>query len=112
MFKINPSPTFVAEVPISVPGEAAGVSTIRFTFHHKNKEQALAYMNRAMEKGVDVALLDEVIDAWAGVTAADGSPVPYSVSALQELLSNFAPAASDIFLAYCRELTEAKRKNS
>jgi hypothetical protein len=41
----------------------------------------------------------------------DGKDVPYTLTALSDLLENYSASQGEIFRAYLRELTEAKRKN-
>ncbi len=110
MFNLDPSPTFVADVPLSRPGLAKPVS-IKVTFRHKNRLQMVAYVAASQGKTDDVAVLDEVIAGWSGLVDAEGAEVPYSVTALSKLLTNYTPARGELFAAYLSELTDAKRKN-
>lgn len=110
MFKLQPNPTFTAQVPISVAGLPEPLE-LAVTFRHKNKAALEAWLSGAKGKA-DEALLHEVIESWAGVQGADGAEVPYSLTALGELLSNYPAAHGELFRGYLRELTEAKRKNS
>ena len=110
MFKLNPSPTFVAQVPLSVPGLAEPLE-VAITYRHKNKTALGAWMAGAAGKA-DAELLHEVIAGWSGMQGEDGAEVPYSLTALTDLLENYPAAHGELFKAYLRELTEAKRKNS
>lgn len=109
MFKLNPAPTFVAPVPLSVPGLPEPVN-VTVTYRYKNKAALSAWLN-AMTGKDNVALLHEVIDGWAGISDAAGADVPYSLTALTDLLANYSAAHNELFHAYLRELTEAKTKN-
>ena len=110
MFKLNPSPTFVAQVPLSVPGMPEPLD-IAVTFKHKNKTALKAWMAGASGKD-DAVVLNEVISGWSGLQDDAGAEVPYSITSLTELLNNYAASHGELFRAYLRELTEAKRKNS
>lgn len=110
MFKINPSPVFAVQVPLSVPGLPEPID-VCVTFRHKNKTALARWIADAQGKEHTV-FLHEVIESWSGVQDSDGCDVPYSLSALTDLLGNYSIAHSELFGAYVRELTEAKRKNS
>ena len=110
MFKLQPAPTFVAQVPLTVAGLPDPVE-LAVTFRHKNKAALEAWIAGAKGKTDDV-LLHEVIEAWDGMQDAAGAAVPYSLGALGELLSNYPAAHGELFRGYLRELTEARRKNS
>lgn len=128
MFKLNPAPTFVAQVPLSVPGQAEPVP-LAITFKHKTRPAFAQWHARAhsMPDAVptgaslseiarvvteqDVDVLKEVIEDWSGLVGSDGAPVPYTVANLRELLDNYPASAREIYAAYKAELTEAKRKN-
>lgn len=109
MFKLNPSPTFTAQVPISVPGLPEPLE-LAVTFRHKNKAALQKWMSEAGGKE-DAALLHEVVEGWTGLQDDAGVDVPYSLTALTDLLNNYSAAHGELFRAYLRELTEAKRKN-
>lgn len=109
MFKLNPKPTFVAAVPLSVPGLSEPLEVL-FTFKHKGKEALGKWVATATQK-MDAEALSEVVCDWAGVKDEDGKDVPYTLTALSDLLENYSASQGEIFRAYLRELTEAKRKN-
>lgn len=110
MFKLNPAPTFVAQVPISVPGLSEPLE-VAITFRHKAKTAVKSWMDNAAGK-TDADLLHEIIAGWSGMQAEDGAEVAYSLTALGDLLENYPASHGELFRAYLRELTEAKRKNS
>lgn len=109
MFKLNPNPTFVAAVPLSVPGMAEPLE-VSFTFRHQNKAALSKWMTDAKGKSGSENL-HKIIADWVGVFGEDGLQVPYSLTALTDLLENYSAAEGEIFRAYMQELTEAKRKN-
>jgi Phage tail assembly chaperone len=108
VFQISPHPTFTAPVPLSRPGVSKPID-VMFTFKHKNRLQAVAWMAQK-DKLDDVELLDQAIVGWAGMQDAQGADVPYSTAALSDLISEFTPARGEIFRSYLTELTEAKKK--
>jgi hypothetical protein len=110
MFKINPAPTFTVPVPLSVPGLPEPLE-VNINFKHKSRA-ALAKYLAELGGREHTAYLHEVIDSWTGVHNDAGEPVPYSITALSDLLGNYSVAHAEILAAYTRELTEAKRKNS
>jgi hypothetical protein len=110
MFKLNPAPTFTASVPLSVPGLTEPLEVL-ITFKHKNRTALGKYLGE-MQGREHTDYLHEVIDSWSGVHNDAGEPVPYSLTALTDLLGNYSVAHAEILAAYTRELTEAKRKNS
>lgn len=109
MFKLNPNPTFTVAVPLTVPGMPEPLE-VNMTFRHKNKTALSKWMQEAAGKD-DSALLHEVLSGWSGMQDDTGCDVPYSLSALTDLLCNYPASHSEIFRAYLQELTEAKRKN-
>ncbi len=109
MFNIDPSPRFTAPVPLSRPGLAEPIE-VQITFKHKNRAEVAAWVARGGGAADDVQLLGEVIEGWSGLRDAEGREVPYSVTALSKLLTNYTPARGEIFRAYLCELTEAKKK--
>ena len=110
MFKLNPNPTFTVAVPLTVPGLPEPLE-VSITFRHQNKT-ALANWVRQTADEDGTQTLHKVVVGWVGVQAEDGAEVPYSLTALTNLLDNYPAAQGEIFRAYLKELTEAKRKNS
>lgn len=109
MFQLQPKPTFVANVPLSVPGYPQPVE-VPFTFRHKTRAQLSDWITRSA--GVaDVTFLAEVIETYT-VQGPDGEPVTHTVGVLGTLLDNYPIAHTEIYEAYLRELGESKRKNS
>lgn len=107
MFNLNPSPTFKAKVPLSVPGMAQPLE-VEFTFKHKTRTAVEKWATEYVANpGADT--LGEVIADWS--LKRDGEAVPYSHSALAELIEAYIPARAEISDAYLNELTRAKRKN-
>lgn len=109
MFKLNPKPTFTAPVALSVPGMSEPLE-VTFTFRHQNKTALAKWVAEAATEDSPDAL-HKVIASWSGIKSDDGADSPYSLTALSDLLENYSTAQGEIFRAYLKELTEAKRKN-
>jgi hypothetical protein len=107
MFNLNPSPTFTAPVPLSVPGVSQPLEVV-FTFKHKTRTAMDKWVARYVS-APSVDVLGEVIAGWE--LKRDGESVPYSLSALSELAESYVPALGEISDTYILELTRAKRKN-
>jgi hypothetical protein len=110
MFKVNPNPEFTCPVQLSVPGEAKP-RVVHFVFRHKDKLQLRAWHADALGKS-DAALLDELIVSWSGMVGEDGADVPYSITALEDIITKYWPAREEITDAYLNELRGSKAKNS
>lgn len=110
MFKINPNPTFKADVQLTVIGSTEPAKLV-VTFKHKGRKALadwVALPKKMADAGTpikDADYLDEVIADWEGVDA------PYSVEALDTLLDAYQPAGQELFEAYIRALTESRAKN-
>lgn len=107
MFNFNPSPTFMAPVPLSVPGVAKPLDVV-FTFKHKTRT-AIEKWAQDYLANPGAETLAEVIVGWD--LKRDGEPVPFSFTALSELLEQYTPARVEMSDAYITEITRAKRKN-
>lgn len=110
MFQIQPNPTFAVPVPISVPGMPEPLA-ITITFRHKNKAALRAWADASADKD-DAVLLHELITTWSGLQDDKGADVPYSLAALNDLISGYWAARDEITGAYLKELKESKTKNS
>lgn len=110
MFKLNPSPTFTADVRVTVPG-AEAPALLTLTFRHKGRKEIKRWIESAKAADSDTALLAEVIESWRGVESDSGAPVPYGQEALAQLLDAYPAAGGEIFDAYMAALTRAREKN-
>lgn len=110
MFKINPKPTFKADVQLTVIGSAEP-ATLVVTFKHKGRKALadwVALPKKMAEAGTpvkDADYLNEVIADW------EGPDLPYSIEALDQLLDAYQPSGQELFEAYIRALTESRAKN-
>lgn len=110
MFKLQPNPTFPATVQITVPGLPEPID-VQITFRHKNKAALRAWVADGAGKSA-AALLHELIVSWTGMQDEKGADVPYSLTALTDLLDGYWAAGDEITEAYLTELKESKAKNS
>lgn len=132
MFRIDSTPTFTADVRVSVPG-ADAPAVLTLTFRHKGAKALKAWIESAIEpKGTllsrlinvifrrqaattgaerDAAFLGAVIDGWRDVETHAGAPVPYGPEALAQLLDAYPAAGGEIFNAYLAALTRGREKN-
>jgi len=116
-FKINPAPTFAADVMLTVPGATEPVR-LPVTFRHYSQTafDALVAQAKAQEqagKPVSAAdwLINLVVDWGPGIVDDDDKPVAFSHKALAQLLDNYPGAFGQINSAYGRALVEARAKN-
>jgi hypothetical protein len=107
MFNLNPSPTFKAPVPLSVPGQDKPLEVV-FVFRHKTRTAMEKWLTRFVS-GPSADVLGEVIEGWE--LKRDGEAVAYSHTALAELCESYTPSMGEISDAYILEITRAKRKN-
>ena len=119
-FKIDPSPTFVADVPLSVPGDDRP-KLLKLTFRHKGRRALADYQARAVmvaqqadAPGAEAALVEyvaEIIEGWVGLVDAEGRPLPYTPENLALLLDNYPAAGAEIVRFYNRQLGHARAGN-
>jgi len=105
MFKLNPNPTFKAEVTIPT---TSGAGKITFEFNHKGRKALKDYVASFGEGDSareDVDIIGELIVGWTGVDEK------YSPEALATLLDAYPGAAHAIFESYNRTLVEGRSKN-
>jgi len=106
MFKLNPNPTFKAQVLIPVPGGADGKITV--LFKHKGRkalQEFFASLTDEANTRTDVDALGELIADWEGVDAK------YTAENLEQLLDAYPSAAMALFDAYRNTAMAAVAKN-
>ena len=103
MLKLNPDPTFTADVPLTVPGKAQPV-TIQMEFKYVAGEAAGKFFEDIATK-TNVEAITTFAVGWKKVDA------PFSKEAVEMLLGNYPNAAQEIFAAYQRNLFESRVKN-
>jgi len=107
MFKLQPNPTFSAEVNITTP---QGVVPLKLEFKHMSKK-ALGDWTATSSNKPDIEVLGPVVCGWTDVFDCNGELVPFSHTAFAQLLADYSPAAREIFMAYLLALTESRAKN-
>jgi len=126
VIRLNPSPTFDAEVEITVARDApAEVSIFTFRALGRKRLKSLLILTRLVERNrlrrmaeyvrlcwrlkklaTVVDLLDEIIVSWDGSISE-----PYSKTNLRLLLTEYPGAHIAIYTGFLKGLNEARRKN-
>lgn len=99
--KLTAEPTFRAKVPVPIPG--AGAVDVEFTFKHRTRKDAQAWI----ESIVDQEDTQIVMDAASGWDLDDA----YTAENVERLCENYAGAGLAVFECYVRELRGARAKN-
>lgn len=101
-FKLDPEPTFQAEVRITVPG--GGYLPLPLVFHHKTRSQLDDWVRRREQ--TDQEMFEEIVhDA---PSRPDGLTVKQF---MQKLSENYPAAAMDVYSTYRFELQASRAKN-
>ncbi len=104
-FKIKANPTFVANVSLSVHGQAER-ETVQITFKHLTQKGSAEYWAKVSQEHLtDLEALDLLIESWDGFDAA------YSKENLDILLQNYPKASTELFTAYNAEMVVSAVKN-
>lgn len=107
MFKINPNPTFPADVEISTP---VGTAILKLEFKHLGKE-GLKKLHDIAQTQADIETLVEFTVGWSDVFDAEGNPVPFSADALAKLIDSYPAAPYEIYRAYLNAASGIRTKN-
>lgn len=103
MLKITPEPTFIADVPISIPGKAIP-EKVPFEFKYMGVSELDSFS--VMNKDTAIRdLLPIIVVGWSGID------VPFSIDNLAKLVNAYPSATASIFQTFIKESTEAKTKN-
>lgn len=113
MFKLKKTNTFSWPVRIKVPqdGGTFGVSEIALQFEQLPQE-AFNDLVKAADMDFNAELLRKTVRGWEKVCEEDGTPIPFSDEALEQLLS-IPWARNAAAEAYMEAVSgnRAKRKN-
>ena len=101
LFDLNPSPTFVATVNITVAGEPSRPLQVRY--RRKDTEEYRAFVHK--QQG-DREMVSEIVES-----VIDKDPASTDAQFLERLLAKFPTAAMDIYITFCREMGESRAKN-
>lgn len=98
--KLVADPSFKLKVAIPVPG--AGTSDVEFTFKHKTKDDAKAWLEK--EEGSDAESILAIASGW-------NLDDEFNAENIAILCQSYAGAAVAIVQAYLAELRGARTKN-
>lgn len=112
-FVLKQSDTYTWPVTFDLPIDGGRHQRQSFDGEFRRLSQSrIREIGQQIEAGetTDAELATEVLVGWAGITDDSGKDVPFSQSALQQLL-DVPMLASSIVTAYFSSLQGAKRKN-
>lgn len=114
-FVLKQSPTYIWPVPVEFPGDGGKVIKQTFDAEFKRLSQTrLTEIGEAITAGQvdDVTMACEVLVGWpeGAIKDGEGEPIPFSDSALNQLL-DLPKVASAVVVAFYESLAGAKRKN-
>jgi hypothetical protein len=107
--KLIPDPTFVAKVPLPIPGKEAPVD-VEFTFKHRTRDQMDALVKRVqVAPGEEGALSDTqlVMECACGWELAE----PFNEANVTEFATQYIAGPSKVFETYVAEMAGNRRKN-
>lgn len=105
MLKLQPNPTFKADVEIPVPGEEKPAK-VNFEFRHMPKDELTSFMEERQKAGDGFdGIAQGVVVGWAGVDAA------FSPEVFKQFLQNYLGAGREIAAKYAGELAKARTGN-
>lgn len=107
MFKLQPNPTFTANVDISTPTSTA---PLKLEFKHLGKE-GLKKLNESATTRPDIETLSEIIVSWFDVFDNEGNQIAYSADALAQLIDAYPAAPFEIYRAYINAAAGSRVKN-
>lgn len=107
MFKLQPNPTFPADVEVSTP---VGQAKLKLEFKHLGKE-ALKKLNENAKTQPDIETLSQIVVDWSEVFDADGNPVAFNVDAMAQLIDAYPAAPFEIFQTYIKAASGSRLKN-
>lgn len=103
MLKLNPNPTFKADVQLTEPGKAEP-TVVKITYRYKTRKEVEEFGERVKDFPVADALKEIVAD-WEGI---DAQCTPENIGLLCE---NYLPAGLELLTAYYKELSISRVKN-
>lgn len=112
MFQLDPDPTFDADVGITQPG--GSVVTVRVTFRYYDEAQYAALVEAHRAAPMESIIYALVAD-WATEDAPDGRwhgmPLPYGLSALEQLRMKQPRALQSMLTTWLHEVKGLPLKN-
>lgn len=113
MFKISQSPSYYWTVHFSFPSEKGGFEKANFDCLFKRLTQTRINEIISMAGSgeiTDAKIAQEIVQGWRGITDSNGEEVPFSQSALDQLL-DVPMMATSISSSFIESLSDARRKN-
>lgn len=105
MFKLQPNPTFEANITIPIGGGQEGKIKFKFKRLGKKALRELFASLQDNEDRDDAEVISEIVEGWSGVDT------DFSRDALDTLCDAYPGAAFAIISGYNKELLEGKVKN-
>lgn len=125
MFKLNPNPTFKADVKITVPG--GDPLPVTFEFKHKTRTGLAEWQRSFVQTAPDPTpnapdqtktlikpdrdIVAEYIVGWEGPVNEAGDREPWSVEAFLKFCDNYHTAQMEVYVGYVAALSESRTKN-
>lgn len=103
MLKINPDPTFTADVDITVPGKNE-TAKLSLTFKYLSKTAVKDFWENNKDKK-DSDALTNIVVGWSGIDAE------FTAENFDKFLDNYPAASFEILSSYQALLLESKAKN-
>ena len=103
MLKINPDPTFSADVKITVPGQEE-TAIIGLKFKYRSKKDAKEFFG-ALDGRTDAEIFLDMVVGWSGIDAE------FSPENAEKFLDNYPAAAMEVFAEYPKLLLSSRVKN-
>jgi hypothetical protein len=110
VFKISQSQSYTWPVEVQVAASGGRFDKHTFDAEFKRLPQSRIEAIMSGEIDNDKVLAREVVVGWKGIISADGQEVPFSASALDDVLESAGVAAS-ITRAWFASFAGAKAKN-
>jgi hypothetical protein len=116
MLKLNPKPTFDADIKLTVPGQD-DAGTIKLTFKYMPKKALFDFFKKHQaeydektgelikDASTDDVMIGEIVTGWKGLD------VEFNQENLSIFLDNYPAAAGEIIVAYNRLVLESRVKN-
>ena len=114
MLKLNPNPTFSAEVSITVPGEKEP-GTVTLVFKYLGRKDFAEFLKRTGEEKDDndkvVKPAKSDIEVFSEIVLGWDIPDEFSPKNVAIFLDNYPAAAGEVYTQYARLLFESRVKN-
>jgi hypothetical protein len=106
-FVLKKTASYKWPIKVEIPVDGGKFETQ--TFDAVFKKMSRSAFNKTVDEGDD-ALIDAILQGWDGIKDEDGKDIPFTESALTQLLE-IPTVAGQIVRAWFESLEVAKRKN-